>query len=271
LNAFIKNQIRAESIVGFERDDTLVQMKSELDQLLQNSQPLSTIVDKHSEFVQRKMTLVQQRENYRFTAECAEGAVQIAGDIAGLCGNPRLAKQINAVGGAAIQALILATSFATMNPLVIGVSLVSCISSISQAFRKEAEDPSVQIMKALAQLREEVAELSTQMHQRFDQIMKSLDSISREMVERFIDLSIANNLLMSQLSEIEQRQIKQHHEITGYLSGIASDLQLFRGFYLEDQRRSVLEKIISDVSQAKGELLDDTNSFSRSMTSARST
>ena len=193
------------------------------------------------EAVAKALDVTRKFRDTSVLLESADGRVVLLADVARLLGAPDLARQIDSVGGAAIQITKAVSAFrqalaGTGAASGIGSALLSgnCVQAVTAvAMSLLDQGPSVEhvTLEQLAAIRQQIAQLSVEMHERFDRVDAQLNAIMTSLNQNFgllfdavraisqglTDIQATVSRIESSLAELQVSVVRLEFRIRRYL------------------------------------------------------
>ncbi|MBL6276650.1 hypothetical protein JMF97_10800 [Micromonospora fiedleri] len=180
---------------------------------------------------QDRRAAVQQANAAQQWINGAAGAVEVLALLAGFV-DPRAGQTVAAVGRAASQiatainqylptvaGLGLGAALTSMSTLALTGNVLGAISALLPIFAGGLS-PEEQILDQLRALRQDVADLRTNMNDRFDRIERGLGTIYADMLEQFGVVIELQNATNAQLIQINERLAKLTEQVDMWGSAI---------------------------------------------------
>jgi hypothetical protein len=155
-------------------------------------------------------------KEHKLKLEAANSAVSIIATLAGVI-DPKLGKQIATVGSSAIKigeslngwmhavaGLNGLNKLTSLSTVVMTGNVLGAVMNVVSLFGKGQPTPDKLILAEIGKLRQQVSELRTEMHTRFDQIDKELATIYTTMQQRFDQIDVQLGRINGSLEEIQQ-------------------------------------------------------------------
>ncbi|MEV7229864.1 hypothetical protein AB0M79_23040 [Polymorphospora sp. NPDC051019] len=162
----------------------------------------------------------------RALAEAAQRDVVLAGLASGLSvlttfigfADPKAAREIQAVGSAAITiaksisdyipkiaGLGVAEALTSIGTVVMTGNILGAVMTLTSIFMGSGPSPEQMILEEIAKVREDIENLRTEMHQRFDAIEKALSTVYADMMTQFTRLQGAIDDVRRELGDIQSQ------------------------------------------------------------------
>jgi hypothetical protein len=153
-------------------------------------------------------------KEHQLRLEAASSTVSIVSTLVGLK-YPERGRQIAVVGGSLIKVGDSLTGYvktvagmsalsASLSSVVLTGNVLGAVMNIVSLFGPQQPTPEQLILEEIGKLRQQVNELRTEMHTRFDQIDKELNAIYTSMHDRFNQIDLKLGKLTTSLAEIQQ-------------------------------------------------------------------
>jgi hypothetical protein len=157
-----------------------------------------------------------KEKEHQLRLQAASSAVSIVSTLVGLK-YPERGKQIAVVGGSLIKisdslrgwmqataGLNGLSKIGSLSTVVMTGNVLGAVMNIVSLFGPQQPPPEQIILEEIGKLRQQVNELRTEMHTRFDQVDKQLNAIYTAMNERFNLIDIQLGKINGNLQEIQQ-------------------------------------------------------------------
>ena len=174
-------------------------------------------------------------------------SLSLISEIAGYV-NPKVAREIQIVGGAAIRLASSINDFnntavnlfksGALNNAVSGAILTGNVVAIGlqlfSMFGNSSPSPEQMILEQIQELRKEVQQLRKEMHERFDRIDQSLDKIYETMDNRFDKIDFSLGRINGNVDSIREELVKIHDDLNKVENSIYTWLEVgFKRTFVE--------------------------------------
>ena len=155
-------------------------------------------------------------QEHQLKLQAADSAISIISTLAGFI-DPKVGKQIATVGHSALQ---IGESLSTWMTAVAGLNTLDKVTSLSTVvmtgnvlsavmnvvslFGSDQPTPDQVILQEIGKLRQQVDQLRTEMHDRFDRVDQELNTIYTTMQDRFDKIDVQLGKITVSLDEIQQ-------------------------------------------------------------------
>jgi hypothetical protein len=176
----------------------------------------------------------RKAEAYQIAIGGAQSTVYLLSTLAGF-GDPKLGREIYVVGNAAIQVTDSVVKFADAASKLSGISLgfssailagniVGAVMNVVSLFQ-QGPTPEQMILDEIEELQDQVSELRTEMHDRFDRIDQALNAIYETLLERFNQIDVRLGELSGEVQEIQQVLARIESRLSRFTSNTYEWLQ----------------------------------------------
>jgi hypothetical protein len=172
---------------------------------------------RNQELRQKAQALAEAKaREHQLKLQAASSSVYIVSTLVGFK-DPKLGKQIATIGNSAIQigeslngwmqavaGLNGLSKLTSLSTVVMTGNVLGAVMNIYSLFGPQQPTPEQIILEEIGKLRQQVSELRTEMHSRFDQVDKELTTIYTTMNERFNQIDVQLGKINGSLAEIQQ-------------------------------------------------------------------
>lgn len=200
------------NLSDFRQDNT-----QRLNTLAQKGELMTNLMEQQQLDETRRQQELFERENDRLRMEGLRSGAYLAGVAIGFI-DPELGQQVNAVTGAAFEinrsieayqaAMELGSDISGSASLVMTGNFVAVGLSLMNAFSDRGPSPEQMILDELRLVRQQIADVRKEMHERFDIVDEKLDQIYQRLDEGFADLEYqlsGNRRALSQIRSALKR------------------------------------------------------------------
>lgn len=196
--------------------DTIDEMKETLSEIDEQQHVIIDYI-KDQELKAKYQELVKKRAaEAQLKLDAAKASVSILSTLATQI-DPKLGKQINVIGtasiqiGQAINTWMKAVSglkgldkLMSLNTVVMSGSILTAVMSVVALFAPQEPTPEQIILQEIGKLRQQVDQLRTEMHSRFDRIDRGLNAIYTTMSQRFFQIDVQLGKLNGNILDVQQ-------------------------------------------------------------------
>ena len=158
----------------------------------------------------------KKAEEYQFKLDAIKSSISLLSTLVGYI-NPRSAKEISVLGnatlqmGVAVNGWIKATAglnsldkVTSMSTMAMTGNVLGALMNIVSLFGNGQPTPEQMILEEIGKLRQQVNQLRTEMHDRFDRIDVGLNAIYTTMYDRFNQIDIQLGKINGNILEVQQ-------------------------------------------------------------------
>jgi hypothetical protein len=180
---------------------------------------LDYVLDERERREAQALAAAKARE-HQLKLQVAASAVNIVATLAGYI-DPERGKQIGVIGSSALQ---IAEAYSSWTEAVAGLGTLDALTSLSTAamtgnvinaalqvfslFGPSQPTPEQMILEEIGKLREQVGELRTEMHDRFDRVDAQLNAIYTTLQDRFDKIDLRLGKIDGDIQEIQQTLLR---------------------------------------------------------------
>lgn len=220
-------------ITGFEKEATVMKPYQELQTLTAQGAAPHEKIAKTKEVQDNIFRVKLQRQDFDNKLRHAGYTVEALSQVARLTHNKDIGKVVTVLASgleigrnvAALADLGTLAGAVSVNPIGAVLAITSCLLNIADVFSSDSKDSSVVIMEALQQLSEQVNQLRTEMHARFDAVMQGLDTIYRKMYDFYYALQGSLDEISDRLKYMQESGQRFHQKELSYLETIVANLE----------------------------------------------
>ena len=211
------NDLKNLSTTEFGKIESSIQdMQQTLVEINKNQDVLVKYIKDQQARQQKQAAAEAEASKYKLELEAAHSTISIVSTLAGFI-DKKAGKDIAVVGESALKiadsmrgwlhavaglsALDKVTSLSTV---VMTGNVLGAVMNVVSLFGDSGPTPDQQILAEIGKLRQDVSQLRTEMHDRFDRVDKELNVIYRTMQDRFDQIDLQLGKLNAKLDEIEQ-------------------------------------------------------------------
>jgi hypothetical protein len=226
----IRNGIQADGTVEVSLNDLKAMSEAEFAKLHTTIDDIQTtvkdiderqkvITDYLANQLEKEKTQAEAKkkaEEYQLKIDAAKAGISIISTIAGQI-DPKVGKQIGAVGNATVTVAdslnkwVKATAGLTtlnkifsLSSVVATGNMLGAVMSVISIFGPSEPPPEQLILEEIGRLREQIDQVRTEMHDRFDRIDQGLNLIYTDMHARFNQIDIQLGKINGNILEIQQ-------------------------------------------------------------------
>lgn len=213
------------SLCGFERNEHIVKIYKELEELKNNSTYPQKILAKTIELKNAKAKVICERDNFDAMVKNCGHMIDAAASLSLLTGNKKLATRIQVIGSCVMNigntiAGLCGYGTGTGSPMGAVAVLLDTIIKI-KSLRGPEIDPTQQMLQRMgAQLQI----VQREMHERFDEVMQGLDILSRQQFLNFISLKLDHQTIEEKVDRLQQTTLRGQEELKSYSRTIHDQL-----------------------------------------------
>jgi hypothetical protein len=170
---------------------------------------------------QEAQALAEAKANeHRLKLQVAGSAINIVSTLASYI-DPEVGKQISVIGNSALQ---IAEAYSSWSKAVAGLGTLDALGSLSTAamtgnvisavlnvvslFGPAQPTPEQMILEEIGKLRQQVSELRTEMHDRFDRVDAQLNTIYTTLQDRFDKIDLRLGKIEGDIEEVQQTLVR---------------------------------------------------------------
>ncbi|MFN8489946.1 MAG: hypothetical protein U0350_20335 [Caldilineaceae bacterium] len=211
------NDLKNLSTTEFGKIETSIQdMQQTLVEIDKNQTVLVDYIKDQQKRQQQQAVAAAEAAKYKLELQAAHSTISIVSTLAGFI-DKKAGKDIAVVGESALK---IADSMKGWLDAVAGLSALDKVTSLSTVvmtgnvlgavmnvvglFGDSGPTPDQQILEEIGKLRQDVSQLRTEMHDRFDRVDKELNTIYSTMQDRFNQIDLQLGKLNAKLDEIQR-------------------------------------------------------------------
>jgi hypothetical protein len=157
---------------------------------------------------QNEQRIASAQAAYEQKIKAANASVYILSTLVGF-DNPELGHQMQVIGDSTIQIAdaihtFTASQASALGGVILTGNILGATMSVVSLFSGGGSSSDQQILQGIAQVREMINQLRTEMHQRFDRVDAALNQIYDTMNDRFNQIDVALGILRGDVQEIQE-------------------------------------------------------------------
>ncbi len=202
-NVLLQEWSKEDTLTGFEKEptlqslyETLVVTRNQHNDMPNNRELSDRLIRATREFKSEKARVLAGRQAFNEKLQTLNATVTGVSSVLGLLGENKLATQVAVVGQAGIQiasniaGLMGIGMLAAVNPLALGVGIISAVGSVASLFG--GDDSQEAMMSALKTISKQIAAMHQQMRDLFEETFKQIGQVHRDMLFKFMEIETAN-------------------------------------------------------------------------------
>lgn len=264
-NDDLVNEWSNVDVVGFEKDNKILECKKNLDLLKTNANTnTKQIRDATIKLKNMKTKVMCERADFDNTINNISNLTNGVAMAVGFFGNRETAQKITLVASAATRVgtnIAALAGFgllaATINPLMAVITITSCIGSLISGFKKKKSDTNTIFMQLFRQL----GIIRTEMHKRFDVLDKKIDNLLTTTIQGLNNLEKSQKFANKELMILNGRLDKMDVDIRINILNLAQQLHKFYKLLKNSNHRNILETITNQLYTYINEDIPDYEAF----------
>lgn len=158
----------------------------------------------------------KQTDEHQLKIDAAKASISILTTLAGAI-DPKFAKQLNVVGTSTIQIADSLNSWlkavsglngldkvTSLSTVVMTGNVLGAVMNVVSLFGDQQPTPDQMILEQIGQLRQQVDQLRTEMHSRFDRVDEELNAVYTSMQQRFDQINVQLGKIDGDVQEVQQ-------------------------------------------------------------------
>lgn len=211
------NDLRGMTRVEFEKvHGAMADMQKTLVQIDARQQVVVDYINNQQLQQEMQALAAAKAAQHQLTLDAFRSSISILSTLTGVL-SPQLAQQVAVIGDSALQigeslhgwlsavsGLDTLTDVASLSTVIMTGNVLGAVMNVVSLFGDKGPTPDQMILEEIGKLRQEVNQLRTEMHDRFDRIDAELNAIYTTMQERFDLIDIQLGKINGRLDAIQE-------------------------------------------------------------------